>query len=113
MPTAHVSFPPSIQNQALARQRFRCAACGTSIIAIGQAGQAAHPFGEPAEGHHVIPHKMGGPISVENCVVICRSCHLSAHQGGQWRDISIYADLARLAMHNKIRKIAKLYRHYT
>jgi hypothetical protein len=81
-------------------------------MAIGEGGQASHEFGERAEGHHVIPHKMGGPISVENCVVLCRSCHLNAHQGGRWRDISIYADLARLSMPQRISKIAASYPHY-
>lgn len=65
----HQRFPASMQKLALARQGFRCASCGTATTAIGEAGSASHRFGERAEGHHVIPHKMGGPISIENCVV--------------------------------------------
>jgi HNH endonuclease len=112
MPLDHLNFPPSIQVLALGRQRHRCASCGTKIASIGRAGQATHKFGEGAEGHHVIPHKMGGPITVENCVVLCRACHLNAHQGGRWRDISIYADVAALPMAQKIATIAKEYPHY-
>jgi len=94
------------------RQKFRCGSCGNPIAQIGEAGQASHRFGERAEGHHVIPHKMGGPISVENCVVLCRACHYNAHQAGRWADISIYSDIAKLSMPARIQKIARLYPHY-
>ena len=60
----------------------------------------------------MIPHKLGGPITVENCVVLCRACHLSAHQGGFWADVSIYDDLAELPMEEKIATIAALYPHF-
>jgi hypothetical protein len=82
------------------------------ITEIGEAGAADHRFGERAEGHHVIPHKMGGLLTVDNCVVLCRSCHLNAHQGGRWRDVSIYDDVAKLSMAAKIAKIAAEYPHY-
>jgi hypothetical protein len=108
----HQRFPASTQKQALERQKYLCASCGTRISEIGEAGQAGHRFGERAEGHHLIPHKMGGPITVENCVVLCRACHSSAHQGGRWRDISIYSDIAKLTMAARIKKIAGLYPHY-
>ena len=109
---AHKRFPAATQVQALERQKFRCASCGTRIFAIGEAGRATHEFGEGAEGHHVIPHKMGGPITVENCVVLCGSCHLSAHQGGHWGDLSIYDDIAKLPLSQQIAQIAALYPHY-
>ena len=112
MPSDHVRFSPQTQNFALERQKFRCAMCGERMTAIGNAGAAYHPFGEPAQGHHVIPHKMGGPVTVENCVVLCRSCHLSAHQGGRWRDVSIYDDLDKLPLPQKIKKIAAMYMFY-
>ena len=112
MSSDHMRFPAGIQREALTRQRFHCASCGTHITAIGEAGQENHNFGERAEGHHLIPHKMGGPITKDNCVVLCRACHYSAHQGGRWRDISIYRDTARLSMKQKIAKIADLYPHY-
>jgi hypothetical protein len=56
---------------------------------------------------------MGGPITVENCVVLCRASHISAHQGGRWRDASIYDDLNMPPMALKISKIAALYPHYS
>jgi hypothetical protein len=49
-----------------------------------------HKFGERAEAHHVLPVSAGGTAHVDNCVVLCRSCHYSAHQGGRWADNSIY-----------------------
>src|SRR5688500_13847572 len=100
----YTRFPAPIQRLALGRQEFHCASCGYLITAIGEAGRANHEFGERAEGHHVIPNKMGGPITVDNCVVLCRACHLNAHQGGRWADISIYEDLAELQMSHKIAK---------
>ncbi|WP_270935693.1 HNH endonuclease [Falsiroseomonas oryzae] len=114
MASDHKRFPPHIQRQALARQKDVCACCGVRIHAIGEAGVDRHPFGERAEGHHVIPHRspMNGPISVENCVVICRACHLSVHQGGHWRDVSIYNDILHLPMPRRIARIAALYPHY-
>jgi hypothetical protein len=112
MSSDHQRFSADTQRQALKRQKSRCASCGEKITEIGEAGQMDHKFGERAEGHHVIPHKMGGPITVENCVVLCRACHLSAHQGGRWRDVSIYSDIAHLTMAKKIAKIAALYPHY-
>lgn len=108
----YTHFPARIQRLALVRQKFHCASCGYLITAIGEAGRANHEFGERAEGHHVIPDKMGGPITVDNCVVLCRACHLNVHQGGRWADISIYEDLATLQMSHKIAKIAALYPHY-
>lgn len=75
-------------------------------------GQSDHAFGETAEGHHVIPHKLGGPLTVDNCVILCKACHYSAHQGGRWSDTSIYEDLAALPMQQKIARISMLYPHY-
>jgi hypothetical protein len=113
MASDHQNFPPSIQRNALGRQKHRCASCSTGISEIGQAGISTHLFGEGAQGHHVIPHKIGGQITVENCVVLCRSCHLNAHQGGRWRDASIYDDLKMLPMALKIAKVAVLYPNYS
>jgi 5-methylcytosine-specific restriction endonuclease McrA len=108
----HKSFPEPIQRAALARQKHRCASCGSKIYDIGQRGRSRHQFGEGAQGHHVIAHTAGGPITVENCVIVCYpSCHYSAH-AGNWRDISIYSDIKELPMQEQIRKIAALYPHY-
>lgn len=113
MAAGHRPFPSAVQQKALKRQRNRCGSCGMMITAPGEAGQADHPFGERAEAHHVIPHRMGGSVSLENCVIICRACHLSAHQGGRWRDIKIYADIAALDLERQITRIAKLYPYYS
>jgi hypothetical protein len=108
------NFPRSMQREALKRQEGSCASCGEPITDIGEKGQSQHPFGERAEGHHLIPHKspMNGPISLENCVVLCRACHMNAHQGGHWRDTSIYNDILPLPMAERIARIAELYPHY-
>jgi len=112
MPSEHQNFPAAIQRQALARQNYRCASCGTHVSGIGESGTRVHQFGERVEGHHVLPHKLRGPITLENCVVLCRACHYNAHQGGRWRDVSIYADIAKLSKSQKIARIAALYPHY-
>jgi HNH endonuclease/uncharacterized protein DUF222 len=41
--------------------------------------------GRPAswtEIHHVIPWECGGPTSLDNCAMLCRSCHRLVHHGG-------------------------------
>ena len=108
----HLNFPTAVQYAALRRQKHLCASCGCRIYDIGERRQADHRFGERAEAHHVIPHSMAGPLTVENCVVICRACHLNAHQGGRWSDLSIYADIAKLPLNEKISRIASKYPHY-
>lgn len=57
---------------------------------MGAAGAARHKFGERAEAHHLLPVLAGGTAHVDNCVILCRTCHYSAHQAGRWADISIY-----------------------
>lgn len=106
-----IPFSALIQQKALERQRFRCASCKAAIASPGRSGASAHRFGEGAEAHHLIPHLKGGPNTIDNCVILCRSCHLSAHQGGRWRDVTIYADL-RGSMADKIKAVAALYPHY-
>jgi len=107
-------FSAAIQQQALRRQGGTCASCATPIGGIGNSASDSHKYGEGAQGHHMIPQAppLNGPHEVENCVVLCRSCHISAHQGGRWRDTSIYSDILGLPMAAKIKKIAKLYPHY-
>jgi len=83
-------FSTRTATAALARQNGYCASCGTRIWTIGHAGAARHRFGERAEAHHVLPVLAGGTAHVDNCVILCRTCHYSAHQAGRWADISIY-----------------------
>ena len=78
-------FSRPTQQMALARQKHRCASCGTRITALGEAGRAAHRFGEGAQAHHVRHVKLGGTDAAHNCVILCGSCHYSAHEGGNYR----------------------------
>jgi 5-methylcytosine-specific restriction endonuclease McrA len=73
------------QRLALARQRLRCASCGTHIVQLGLSGRGVHNFGEGAQAHHVRHVKAGGLATLENCVVICQSCHYVVHEGGNYR----------------------------
>jgi 5-methylcytosine-specific restriction endonuclease McrA len=78
-------FSLGTQQQALLRQKNRCASCGTSIFGLGNSGQGRHKFGEGAQAHHVRHIKFAGTADVDNCVILCQSCHYSAHEGGNYR----------------------------
>lgn len=78
-------FSRRTQELALARQGGRCASCGTEIFALGTAGQSEHKYGEGAQAHHLRHVKFDGSNSVDNCVILCQSCHYSAHEGGNYR----------------------------
>lgn len=71
--------------RALARQKHHCASCGTYISCLGEKGRAEHRYGEGAQAHHVQHIKFKGSNSVNNCVILCWSCHYSAHEGGNYR----------------------------
>ncbi|MGE3962658.1 MAG: HNH endonuclease [Planctomycetota bacterium] len=92
-------FTRATREAALERQGGRCGSCRTKIQALGCAGRAVHDFGESAEAHHLVPIAKRGDASLANCVVLCRSCHYSAHEGGRYsqgtvlgrpRDFSFY-----------------------
>jgi len=78
-------FPRAMQQQALERQGFVCASCGETIRALGEPGRPDNRFGEIGHAHHIKHAKFGGRAIVENCVIICQSCHYSAHEGGNYR----------------------------
>jgi 5-methylcytosine-specific restriction endonuclease McrA len=78
-------FPRVTQQLALARQKNRCASCGVHIHGLGEAGRASHDYGESAQAHHVRHIKFGGTAALDNCVIICQSCHYSVHEGGNYR----------------------------
>lgn len=75
-------FPRSVEKQAIIRQGSCCAICNTG-------GNI-----KSLTGHHVIPVRHGCPSkndpnyaflnTVENCVMICKSCHISKAHGGHW-----------------------------
>ena len=79
------NFKRNTKELALRRQNNLCASCGTEILALGKAGRASHKYGEHAEAHHIKHVKFGGSNDLDNCVVICQSCHYSAHEGGDYR----------------------------
>lgn len=99
---------------ASARQNGYCASCGTRIWKMGNDGAPQHRFGERAEAHHVIPVLAGGTAHVDNCVILCRSCHYSAHQGGRWADISLYEKRGsgKTPVHVAVKTIAAEYPFY-
>ena len=78
-------FSESTQRLALVRQRHRCASCGAAIVRLGNAGKQDHRYGEGAQAHHVRHIKYGGTSALHNCVILCQSCHYSAHEGGNYR----------------------------
>jgi len=78
-------FSDATQQMALARQKFRCASCGTRVTQLGNAGRVAHQYSEGAQAHHVRHVKFGGGASVANCAILCSSCHYAAHEGGNYR----------------------------
>ena len=79
-------FSTATKELALVRQKKRCACCGTQIASLGDKGLAEHRYGEGARAHHIRHIKIGGSDSVRNCVIICASCHYSAHEGGNYRN---------------------------
>jgi 5-methylcytosine-specific restriction endonuclease McrA len=78
-------FSKTTQRKALSRQRYRCASCGTGITQLGKSGAAKHRYGEGAQAHHLRHIKLGGSDAVTNCIILCQSCHYSAHEGGNYR----------------------------
>ena len=78
-------FSHQTKQQALARQKNRCASCGTRITALGNRGKSEHQYGEGAQAHHIRHIKFRGSNAVSNCVILCWSCHYSAHEGGSFR----------------------------
>lgn len=70
---------------ALVRQKNKCGSCGTQIFGLGKEERPGHLYGEGAQAHHVRHVKLGGPDSVDNCIILCESCHYCAHEGGNYR----------------------------
>lgn len=116
-----VPFSKKIQQEAWERQKQKCASCGLQAKALGNLGASQHLFGEGVQAHHVVPHKMftqktpafNGPNIEQNCVILCRACHMNSHQGARWGDVSIYADISEPITLKKIAAIAKLYPYYS
>ncbi len=83
---SRLEFSNSTKKEALKRQKNKCAACGEKISMFGKQGQEEHRFGEIAHAHHMLHCQSGGDNSLENCVILCQSCHYTAHNGGDYRN---------------------------
>src|SRR4051794_34318896 len=84
-------FAKKTEKFALKRQKNRCACCGTTISKLGLAGAVDHRYGETAQAHHMLPIRVGGTNELSNCVILCQSCHYSAHEGGNYRRGTVVA----------------------
>jgi len=60
-------FSHPTKQQALVRQRNRCASCGNVIKYLGLTGRESHRFGEGAHAHHVLHIQQGGQSDLANC----------------------------------------------
>jgi 5-methylcytosine-specific restriction endonuclease McrA len=92
---SEVEFSNTTQNAALARQKNRCASCGSRISRLGESGRVKHRFGEIAHAHHMKNAVAGGTADVWNCVILCQSCHYSVHEGGNYRFGTVRISSAR------------------
>jgi hypothetical protein len=74
-------FRRDVVFSARVRQRGRCAVLGCDLNQTVE------------HGHHVVPNQSGDPgnvadswiASVDNCVVLCSTCHNRVHQDGHYR----------------------------
>jgi 5-methylcytosine-specific restriction endonuclease McrA len=77
-------FTEMVKLEALKRQKSKCGSCGTKIEKLGRQAAGDHKYGEAAHAHHIRHKKFGGRGNVENCVILCSSCHYSVHEGGNY-----------------------------
>jgi 5-methylcytosine-specific restriction endonuclease McrA len=87
-------FSEQTKFKALCRQNYRCASCGESIQSLKAVGRINHSYGEAAHAHHIRHVQQGGTNDPFNCVIICESCHYSAHEGGNYRSRAVWASQA-------------------
>ena len=66
-------FRQSVKSQARFRQWGHCGLCGNSLDSLYE------------HAHHVRPVASGGTATVENCVILCDTCHYRAHADGSYR----------------------------
>ena len=77
-----VSFPKTVQDQAIERQKGKCYYCNW--------------YWRHAEFHHV---EGRNDSSLDNCVVVCRDCHLEVERnkrGSFWSKKNVYTVKHRL-----------------
>ena len=83
-------FTTSTKQQALLRQKNKCGSCGEKITSLNQIGKKSHKYGEGAHGHHMKHDQQGGTNLLNNCVILCESCHYTVHNGGNYKNKSEY-----------------------
>lgn len=64
---------------AYRRQRNRCAMCGHSLRKLFEY------YGESSAAHHILRVADGGSHDLDNCAILCETCHQQAHNWGQFR----------------------------
>jgi len=60
------SFTKEQKQQVLAMQSGKCGCCGTKLNPKNSSSY---------EGDHIVPHSEGGKTEIQNCEVLCLSCH--------------------------------------
>ena len=62
-------FSRDMKRERLEHQEYMCGECGDNI------------YGKPmgyTQGHHIVPHSLGGSLNIENLVILCPKCHVKA-----------------------------------
>ena len=85
-------FSRKTKEEALARQRDRCASCGEQLFIFDDAEEEDETLGKAAHAHHMRHRKSNGANGVENCVILCKPCHYSVHEGGNYRFGTVESD---------------------
>ena len=68
-----INFSDDIKNRAFIRSGFKCECTGLSCDHIQRCGKALYRGSWHAAAK--IPAAAGGDATVENCEIICASCH--------------------------------------
>lgn len=68
-----MKFSESTKQRSRFRQRGKCVHCNESLD------------WQEEFAHHLYPHALGGADCVDNCVVLCGSCHYRVHNDGRFR----------------------------
>ena len=66
MPHRPGEFAIGTQQQALARQDYSCASCGTAIFGLGQTGRSSHLFDEGSQAHHDAASLLENPLAASH-----------------------------------------------
>lgn len=69
------AFSPKTQEQALARSEDMCEAEGALYGLVAGVRCGANLRGRRREFDHILAHSNGGDNSLENCAVVCGTCH--------------------------------------